>query len=585
MAELLSGNEAIARGAFEAGVRLASGYPGTPSTEILENLVKFKDQGVYCEWAPNEKVAMEVAAGAALAGARSMVTMKHVGLNVAADPLLTLAYTGTIGGMMIVVADDPGMHSSQNEQDSRHYARLAKVPMLEPSDSLEARDFTIAAMEISERFGTPVLLRTCTRVSHSRSLVELKGRSMPERPVDFQKNPPKFVAIPAFARKMRLALEERLVRMQAAAEESPLNRIEWGDRRLGIITSSVNYQYVKEAFPDASVLKLGWVYPFPDRLIRQLANGVEKLLVVEELDPIIEEHVKVLGLSCHGRDVVPGIGELSTQRLMASRARLEGKPIQEPKPIPELADLPNRPPTLCAGCPHRNMYYALKQFDVIVTGDIGCYSLGVLPPLSRLDTILCMGASVSMAHGMAKAGNARKIVGILGDSTFFHSGVTGLLDLAYNQSAAVIIVLDNRTTAMTGHQDHPGTGRTLMGDPASIVSIEGIGRACGLKHVQTVDPADLQNMIHVIGQALERREPTLIVSRSPCILNERPDRVVPRHIRHEDCIACGDCLALGCPALESKEGYPQVNDQMCLGCGLCDNICELNLIGPQQENG
>ncbi len=579
MKELLSGNEAIARGAYEAGIQVASGYPGTPSTEILEAVSKFKCDTLYCEWAPNEKVGFEVAAGASHTGARALVTMKHVGLNVAADPLMTLAYTGTEGAFVLVVADDPGMHSSQNEQDSRHYARFAKIPCLEPADSQEAKDFFHEAVRISEQFQMPVMLRTLTRVSHSRGLVELGERTMREQPPEFEKNPPRFVPVPAFARQMRVKLEERMKLMKAAAEESPLNRIEWGDRSLGIVTNSIVYQYVREVWPEASVLKLGWSFPFPDAKIREFCDGVERVLIVEELEDILEQHIKALGYQkVDGRNFVPGIGELTPRRVEAVRARMEGRDAPDVDPVDDIAVLPNRPPTLCAGCPHRGMFAALTHFDVVVTGDIGCYALGVLPPLSRLDTILCMGAGISMAHGMQKAGQKRRVVGVVGDSTFFHSGITGLLDIAYNKGASVILVLDNRTTAMTGHQDHPGTGHTLMGDPTIAVSIEDVGRACGIKRVFTVDPVDIDQNIQLLGQELEVEEPTLIVARAACVLSERPLDPKPREIDEEACVACGNCLSIGCPAIENKNGYPSVNELMCAGCGLCDRVCDLRLI-------
>ena len=475
---LLSGNEAIARGAYEAGVTVATGYPGTPSTEILEALVAYKDD-VYCQWSPNEKTALEVAAGACLTGARCIVTMKHVGLNVAADPLMTLSYTGTVGGLVICVGDDPGMHSSQNEQDTRQFARFAKVPILEPADSQEALDFLRLGLELSEQFTTPVILRTTTCVSHSRTLVSTGPRVATGRQIRFEKDPPRFVPIPLWARQMRVKVEDRMHRLAEMANSTSANRIEWRDRTLGIVTSGVTYQHVRDIFPQASVLKLGLSYPFPDALIRQFAAGVQRVVVIEETDDILEEHIKALGIACQGKGLVPAMGELTPSKLAQIRATLEGKALELPAPHALAADLPARPPVLCPGCPHRGVFYALAQCDVVVTGDIGCYALGVLKPLSRLDTILCMGAGITMAHGMDKAGEQRKVVGMVGDSTFFHSGVTGLLDIAYNRGKSTIIVVDNRTTAMTGHQDHPGTGKTLMGEPTGVASIEAIARACG----------------------------------------------------------------------------------------------------------
>jgi len=607
--ELLSGNEAFARGAFEAGVTVATGYPGTPSTEILENLVAWKDQ-VYCEWSPNEKVALEVAAGACLAGARCLVTMKHVGLNVAADALMTLSYVGTAGGLVIVVADDPGMHSSQNEQDSRHFARFAKVPMLEPADSREAKEFVRVGLEISERFRVPVLLRTSTRISHSRGLVELGERVVPTREIKFEKDPPRRVAIPMWARQMRVAVEKRQAELRQYADTSELNRIEWGGRELGIVTHSVTYQYVKEAFPEASVLKLGLSYPFPDAKIREFAAGVKRVLVIEELDDILEEHIKSLGIACDGRNIVPGIGELTPVQLAEIRRGVgvspalcvplagtaKDAPSSSPSrvgetptghagrmpathagetPAPPPAPLPARPPVLCPGCPHRGVYYALAQHDVVVTGDIGCYSLGVMKPLSRLDTILCMGAGVSMAHGMHKAGEKRKVVGIVGDSTFFHSGITGLLDIVFNRGASTIFVVDNRTTAMTGHQDNPGTGRTLMGEPTHATSIEAVARACGVRRVRTINPYDLDATLKAVAEELACDEPSVVVSVAPCVLQERKMIGPRRAIVADACKACGLCLRLGCPAIEGggKGVKPVVNELLCNGCGMCQQVC------------
>jgi len=574
---LLSGNEAIARGAFEAGVTVGAGYPGTPSTEILESLARYKPD-VYCEWSPNEKVAFEVAAGASLAGARSIVTMKHVGLNVAADPLMTLSYIGVEAGFVACVADDPGMHSSQNEQDSRNYARFAKVALFEPSDSQEARDYTILALQISEEFKTPVILRTTTRVSHSRSLVEQGERTLPQQKVGLVKNPPRYVPIPVWGRPMRWKVEERLAALQKIAESSPANRIEWRDRNLGIITSSIAYQYVREVWPEASVLKLGMAYPYPDALIREFAAGVAGLLVVEELDDFLEQHVRALGIACRGRDIVPGIMELSVDRLRESKARLEGRAIPENHPHPFTQDLPPRPPVLCPGCPHRGIFYALGKRDVVVTGDIGCYSLGAFPPLDRMDSILCMGAGVSMAQGMEKAGEPRPVVGVVGDSTFFHSGITGLLDIAYNQGHSTIIVLDNRTTAMTGHQDHPGTGRTLQGLPTKEIRIEDIGRACGLERIFTVNPYDLEQTEEIIFREIEARQPSLIISCAPCPLRERKMVGPERSIDEEECRGCELCLDLGCPAIEGGEEHPHINAALCAGCGLCQQVCPAGAI-------
>jgi len=575
---LMSGNEALARGAFEAGVTVGAGYPGTPSTEILENLALYKPD-VYCEWSPNEKVAFEVAAGASLAGARSIVTMKHVGLNVAADPLMTLSYISVEGGFVACVADDPGMHSSQNEQDTRNYARFAKIPLFEPSDSQEACDFIKMAIEVSEQFKTPVILRTTTRVSHSRSLVELSERKPSGKKIGLAKNPPRFVPIPVWGRPMRQRVEDRLIRLKALSESSPANRMEWRNRDLGIITSSISYQYAREVWPEASVLKLGMSYPFPEAMMREFAAGVSNLLVVEELDDFIEQHVRALGLACRGRDVVPGIMELSVDRLLAAKALLEGKTPQVSMPSAYGGRLPPRPPVLCPGCPHRGIFYALSKKKVLVTGDIGCYSLGAFPPLDRMDSILCMGAGISMAHGLEKAGEPSKVVGIVGDSTFFHSGITGLLDIAYNSGHSTIIVLDNRTTAMTGHQDHPGTGRTLMGERAKAISIEDIGRACGIERVSVINPYDLDGVDRVISEEIAADKPSLIVSRAPCPLRERKMVGERRKIKAEECKSCELCLNLGCPAIEGTEEGPRINETLCAGCGLCEQVCPAGAIG------
>lgn len=582
MASLMSGNEAFARGAYEGGVTVATGYPGTPSTEILENAVKYKPE-IYCEWSPNEKVAFEVAAAASCAGARAIVTMKHVGLNVAADPLMTLSYLGVEGGFVTIVADDPGMHSSQNEQDSRHYARFAKIPLFEPSDSQEAKELLKLALSVSEEFKTPVLMRSTTRISHSRGLVETAERQANPKAIGLEKNPPRWVPVPVWARLMRQKVEERLQNLQRLAETTPVNRIEWRDKSLGIITTSIAYQYVREVWPEVSVLKLAFAYPFPDKLIKEFANGVKNVLVVEELDPFLEEHVKSLGIACRGSDVIPKIGELSEDRLRASRAAYEGKPVPEIKPTKYSDELPARPPVLCPGCPHRGVFYALGKHDVVVTGDIGCYSLGTFKPLNRLDIILCMGGGISMAHGMDKAGDKRKIVGIVGDSTFFHSGITGLIDIAYNKGKSTIIVVDNRTTAMTGHQEHPGTGLTLMEEPTKALSIEAIGKACGIDRIVTINPYDAKETQRVIKEEIDAPEPSLIISRAACPLREKakvgPTRVIDAAL----CKNCKACLKLGCPAIETRGGSkPAISELLCNGCGLCQQVCPFKAISAKE---
>jgi len=581
LTELMSGNEAFARGAYEAGVVVAAGYPGTPSTEILENVVKYKSD-IYAEWSPNEKVALEMAAGASMAGARSIVTMKHVGLNVAADPLMTLAYIGVQGGMVIIVADDPGMHSSQNEQDSRHYARFAKVPLLEPSDSQEAKDFVLFGIELSEKYNTPVIVRSNTRISHSRTPVELGSRREPHK-VGFEKDPSKYVTVPLWAREMRKSLEHKLPVLVEEACKSSLNRIEMRGKTRGVITSSIAYQYVRDAWPKASVLKLGFVHPFPDELIREFAGRVDELVIVEELDDFLEQHVKSLGLRCKGREFIPGIGELNTTILLDAAAKMEGKAPSREVALESDTDLPARPPVLCPGCPHRSVFYALGKHDVIVAGDIGCYSLGAFKPLNRLDSILCMGGGISMAHGLDKSCEPKKVVGMLGDSTFFHSGITGLLDIAYNKGKSTIIVVDNRTTAMTGHQENPGTGRTLMGDETISASIAEIGRACGIKRVREINPYDMANTQKVVTEEINADEASLIVSVAPCVLRERKPLGAKRHIHEKLCKNCRACLKLGCPAIEGGEGKPRINPLLCTGCAMCEYVCPFGAIAPVEE--
>jgi len=507
--------------------------------------------------------------------------MKHVGLNVAADPLMTLSYIGVEGGFVVCVADDPGMHSSQNEQDTRQYARFAKVPIFEPADSQEAKDFLMLAMDVSEKYQTPAILRSTTRVSHSRSLVDLGERTVLEREIGIEKNPPRFVPIPVWGRVMKQKVADRLGFLAEEAENSEANRIERREKSLGIVTASMAYQYVREVWPEASVLKLGFSYPFPDGLIREFADGVDRLLVVEELDDFIEEHVRSLGIECQGRKFVPGVGELSVTRLRGSRAMMEGR---EPKTLDQrfAEGLPARPPVLCPGCPHRGVFYTLGKHDVVVSGDIGCYSLGAFKPLDRMDIILCMGGGVSMAHGFDKAGDRRKVVGVVGDSTFFHSGITGLIDIVYNRGSSTIIVLDNRTTAMTGHQDHPGTGRTLGGDATKAISIQDIGRACGIERVATVNPYDLEATERAISEDMNSKEPSLIVSLAPCPLRERR-RVGPvRAIDSDLCKGCKRCLKLGCPAIEFDGEVPKINMHLCGGCGLCEEVCPHDAISSEE---
>ncbi|MBN2324698.1 MAG: indolepyruvate ferredoxin oxidoreductase subunit alpha [Spirochaetes bacterium] len=584
MKRLLSGNEAFARGAYEGGVAVASGYPGTPSTEILENLVSYGE--VYCEWSPNEKVALEVAAGAAMTGVRAMATMKHVGLNVAADPLMTLSYTGIEGGLVVLVCDDPGMHSSQNEQDSRNYARFAKVPLIEPSDSDEARRYVGLALEISEQFDTPVILRGTTRISHSKGVVETEQRRHTSVP-RWEKKPQKYLMVPLYARQRRVFVQQRLERLTGYAERLDENKTILRDRRIGIITSGISYQYVEEVFSEASILKLAMSYPFPRSLIEAFAREVEILLVVEELDGFITDYVRSLGITPAGTDLLPRIGELSPDTLEEVKARLFPETKKKPAPFfvsPAEHQAPPRPPVLCPGCPHRSVFYALKKFKPVVIGDIGCYSLGGLKPLESLDTILCMGAGISAAMGVSKSGIDRPVVGILGDSTFFHSGITGLLDIGYNRGDLVIIVLDNRVTAMTGHQEHPGTGRTLSGESTFSASIERFASAAGIERIRVFDPYDMKETENALDEEIARKGCSLLISRRPCILRDKSRQAKTLRVDPDRCRGCGLCLGLGCPAIEKAargggEWTAQINPALCTGCGICGSICPFDAIG------
>ena len=573
MKQLLLGNEAVAHGLYEAGVRVVSSYPGTPSTETTEEAAKFNE--IYCEWAPNEKVAMEVAFGASMGGKRSFCAMKHVGLNVAADPLFTISYTGVNAGMVICVADDAGMHSSQNEQDSRHYAIAAKVPMLEPSDSKEALEFTVLAFELSEKFDTPVIVKMCTRVSHSQSIVETHERiTPPERP--YIKNIQKNVMMPGNAKKKHPLVEARTRALQEYAETSPLNRIEWGNRKLGIITSSTCYQYVKEVFgADASVLKLGMVYPLPDKLIREFAAGVETLAVVEELDPVIENHCRRLGLDVKGKDILPLEDEYSQNMIAAAfgRAVPQGKKLDE--------NIPARPPVMCAGCPHRGIFYLLAKNKCTVFGDIGCYTLGATPPLCALDISTCMGASVSGIHGFNKAlgkESEGKTVAVIGDSTFMHSGMTGLANIAYNQSNSTVIILDNSITGMTGHQQNPTTGYNIKGDPAGKIDLEALCRSMGFERVRVVDPYDLAASEKALKEELAAAAPSVIISRRPCALLKYVKHAPPFRVDKDKCKNCKMCMKLGCPAISIRDGKAVIDNTLCLGCGVCKQLCKFDAI-------
>ncbi|WP_041285813.1 indolepyruvate ferredoxin oxidoreductase subunit alpha [Desulfoscipio gibsoniae] len=574
MKELLSGNAAIARGAYEFGVTLAAGYPGTPSTEILENLSRY--EGIYSEWAPNEKVALEVAIGAAMAGARTLVTMKHVGVNVAADPLFTVAYTGVNGGLVLVSADDPGMHSSQNEQDNRYYAKSAKVAMLEPSDSQEAKDMVCLGLAISEQYDIPVMLRTTTRVSHSQSMVEM-GEPVAREIKPYSKDVKKNLMVPAFGRLRRVSLADRMARLAEYSESTPVNFIVPGNDKVGVITSGISCQLVKEVLPDASVLKLGMTNPLPVGLIKKFAAQVEKLFVVEELEPYLEEQIRMLGIKVTGKEIFPYSGEFSQGLLrtcFASAGVLPAQPKFE-DPAKGLPQAPPRPPVLCAGCPHRGVFYTLRRLKLTVTGDIGCYTLGGLPPLEGIDACVCMGASIGMAHGIDKAVPELKgrTVAVIGDSTFLHSGITGLLNAVYNNSDSTVIILDNRTTAMTGHQDHPATGRNLMGQEAPEVDITMLCRSLGVKRVEVVDPLDISRLQEVIKAETAAPGPSVIIARRPCALLKREVKPAVT-VDQEKCTGCKTCLKLSCPAISVIENKALVSADACVGCNLCVQVCK-----------
>ena len=577
MKTLMLGNEAVARGLFEAGCSFVSSYPGTPSTEITECVATYKE--VYAEWAPNEKVAMEAAFGASLAGKRSFCAMKHVGLNVAADPLFTIGYTGVNGGLVIGVADDAGMHSSQNEQDSRHYARASKIPMLEPSDSAEALAFTKLAYEISEQFDTPVFMKMCTRVSHSQSIVELGERI--EVSKTYEKNPQKYIMMPGNAKRRHPIVEERTKLLANWAETAEINRIEAGsDNSVGIITSSTSYQYVKEVCGDTyPVLKLGMIWPMPEQKIRDFAASVGKLVVVEELDSFIENHCRQLGIACQGKETFPCIDEFS-QNLVAEKLGA-----QVPSGTKLDATIPQRPPVMCAGCPHRGLFYTLAKNKITALGDIGCYTLGAVPPLGALDTTICMGASISGMHGFTKAGGAegRKVVAVIGDSTFMHSGMTGLVNMAYNESCGTVIIVDNSITGMTGHQQNPTTGFNLKGDPATKIDLETLCRAVGIRRVRVVDPYDLAQCDAAIKEETAVNEPSVIISRRPCALLKYVKHNKPIIANADQCVGCKACMKIGCPAISIVDKKAKIDNTLCTGCGVCAQLCKVDALAAAKE--
>ena len=568
MRKLMLGNEAVARGAYEAGVRVVSSYPGTPSTEVSECIAGYDE--VYAEWAPNEKVALEVAVGASIAGARSMACMKHVGVNVAADPMFTAAYTGVNGGLVILAADDPGMHSSQNEQDTRFYARSAHLPLLEPADSQEAKDFTKLAFELSEKYDTPVIVRTTTRLAHSQSFVETGDRAeVPLR--DYVKDVTKYTMMPSTAIGRHVVVEAREKRLAEDVNGFGIVREEMRDDALGVVCSGVVYQYVREALPEASVLKLGVVYPVALGKVKEFASKVKRLVVVEELEPFIEDTLKAAGIACEGKNIFSLQGELSTAII---KEKLLGVEIETEK-----KDLPVRPPVMCAGCPHRGVFYILNKLKLTVSADIGCYTLGAQPPLAAVDTVVCMGASVGIAHGFEKARGreqSNKTVAVIGDSTFIHSGITGLINAVYNKSNITLIILDNSTTGMTGHQQHPATGLTLKQEPAKILDIVALCKTVGCDSVRVTDSYDLGDLEKIIKEETARDGVSVIVAKRPCALL---DRNYPPACTVEDCRRCGMCFRLGCPAIEKQaDGSAKINAALCVGCGLCAKVCRFGAI-------
>ncbi|MDO4938751.1 MAG: indolepyruvate ferredoxin oxidoreductase subunit alpha [Lachnospiraceae bacterium] len=572
MKKLMLGNEAIARGLYEAGCEVVSAYPGTPSTEITEYAAKYDE--IYCEWATNEKVAMEAVFGASLAGKRAACAMKHVGLNVAADPLFTFSYVGVNGGAVICVADDPAMHSSQNEQDSRHYAIAAKLPMLEPSDSREAKEFTKAAFELSERFDTPVMIRTCTRIAHAQCTVELEDRKAVD-PVPYVKNPEKFLMSPAFAAKRHPIIEKRMEDFAQYAAASPLNRIENGkDSRLGIITSGTCYEYVKEVFgDDAGILKLGIINPIPANLVKVFAERYDRVVVVEELDPVIETFCKSIGVDVEGKNLFPVLYEFN-QTMVAKAFGIE------PEKHPEKKTVPARPPIMCAGCPHRGLFYVLSKNKITVLGDIGCYTLGGAVPLNAIDSVLCMGASVSGIHGFLKAGgDPTKTAAVIGDSTFMHSGMTGLANIAYNGSNATVIIVDNSTTGMTGHQHNPTTGYNIKGEPAAKIDLEALCHALGINRVKVVDPYDLKETERIVLEELSINEPSVIISRRPCVLLKSVKHNPPIQVNLDKCKFCKSCMRIGCPAIYVENGEITIHSTLCTGCGICRQMCAFDALG------
>lgn len=571
--KLLLGNEAVARGAYEADVKVVSSYPGTPSTEITENAAKYED--IYAEWAPNEKVALEVGVGSSIGGARTMVCMKHVGLNVAADPLFTVAYTGVNGGLVVVVADDPGMHSSQNEQDSRFYARSSHIPMLEPADSLESKEYTKLAFEISEKYDTPVLLRMTTRVAHSQSIVELNDKK--EIGIkEYKKDIPKYVMIPGLAKKRHLVVEDRENRLKADCNSFEINKEEINGDELGIVCSGITYQYVKEILPNASIFKIGMVYPIPLERIKEFSKKVKRLIVIEELEPFFENQLKANGIKCEGKNLFSIQGEITAsviEKVLFGKDKVKAE-----------TEIPNRPPVMCAGCPHRGAYYVFKKMGLTVTGDIGCYSLGAVAPLNSVDAVVCMGASVGMAHGFEKARgveNSKKTVAVIGDSTFIHSGITGLINAVYNKSNITLCILDNSTTGMTGHQEHPATGKTLKGEPTYAIDLKELVSSVGVKSISVVDPHDIEKVESTLKEELNKDCVSVIILKRPCVLKAKA--FFKPLVINDNCKKCKACLKLGCPAITFADGKMSINPSLCVGCELCTRVCKFNAIQKEDK--
>ena len=577
MKKLLLGNAAVARGAYEAGCKLVSSYPGTPSTEITESVTEYDN--IYVEWAPNEKVAAEVAIGASIAGGRAMSCMKHVGLNVMADPVFTVSYIGANGGLVFCVADDPGMHSSQNEQDSRHYAEAAKIPMLEPSDSSECKEFTKAAFALSEEYDTPVFIRLSTRVSHSQSLVELCDPE--EAPLkDYEKNIPKHVMMPAMAKGRHVVVEQRTEKLKSLAENCAFNTVEKNGSKIGVIAAGTTYVYAKEALGNkVDYLKLGMVFPLSEKLIKDFAADYDELWVIEELDPVIETFVKSIGIACKGKENFTLLGEYSQNMIKKAVLGIETEAIVDPQ-------IPNRPPVLCVGCPHRGTFYVLKKLGVTVSGDIGCYTLGAVAPLQSVDTTICMGASVSAAHGMAKVRGEefnKKLVSVIGDSTFIHSGITGLIDIVYNKGANTVIILDNSITGMTGHQENPTTGKTIRGEATKQVDLELLCKAVGVERVRIEDPFDLKGFEAAVKEELAADEPSVIIAQRPCALLKSVKYTGHCAVDADKCKSCKMCMKLGCPAISFKDGKAVIDKSQCNGCGLCVNVCPFGAIVKEEK--